>query len=333
MTEKRWIIRRYDLAAAERLAAALDCDPVIAALLVLRGVSDPEEAHRVLHPSLDQLHDPQLMLGMDRAVARLMSAIARGERILIYGDYDVDGTTGTALLRRTFQMLGAQTHYYIPHRLSEGYGINREALERACAEGYKLLLSVDCGISSHEPLSWASAQGMEAIVTDHHLPDLGRGVPPAVAVLNPNQPGCPYPDKNLTGVGVAFKLAHALLRANGRASEEMIRGFLKLVAIGTVADVAPLVGENRAIVALGLRDLPMAKNRGLRAHGGCRMLRGARYQGLRYRFSHRAAHQRCWENGCGAHGGPVVRIRRRLSSAQAGRRARRAQPRKAASAN
>lgn len=290
MTEKRWIIRRYDLAAAERLAAALDCDPVIAALLVLRGVSDPEEAHRVLHPSLDQLHDPQLMLGMDRAVARLMSAIARGERILIYGDYDVDGTTGTALLRRTFQMLGAQTHYYIPHRLSEGYGINREALERACAEGYKLLLSVDCGISSHEPLSWASAQGMEAIVTDHHLPDLGRGVPPAVAVLNPNQPGCPYPDKNLTGVGVAFKLAHALLRANGRASEEMIRGFLKLVAIGTVADVAPLVGENRAIVALGLRDLPMAKNRGLRALmevAGCYAGRGIKAYDIGFRIGPR----------------------------------------------
>lgn len=265
MTERRWIMRRYDVAAAERLAAALRIEPIIAALLVLRGVSEPEEAHRALHPRLDQLHDPQRMLGMDRAVARLMSAIARGERILIYGDYDVDGTTGTALLRRTLQMLGAQTDYYIPHRIKEGYGINREALERAWAEGYRLLLSVDCGIRSHEPLEWASAQGMDAIVTDHHLPDPERGTPPAIAVLNPNQPGCPYPDKNLAGVGVAFKLAHALLRAGGRAAEATVHGFLKLVAIGTVADVAPLIGENRTIVALGLRDLPNARNRGLRA--------------------------------------------------------------------
>ena len=151
----------------------------------------------------------------------------------------------------------------MPHRFTEGYGIQQPALEKAAAEGYKLVVSVDCGIRAHEPLYWARDHGLDVIITDHHLPDEGEGVPPAFAVLNPNQRGCDYPDKNLAGVGVAFKLIHALFRERGRESQ--VAAFLKMVAIGTVADVAKLVGENRTIVALGLKDLVNAKNPGLRA--------------------------------------------------------------------
>ncbi|HSP61428.1 MAG TPA: single-stranded-DNA-specific exonuclease RecJ, partial [Pyrinomonadaceae bacterium] len=190
-------------------------------------------------------------------------AIDNQEPILIYGDYDVDGTTGTAVLLRALRMLGATAGYHVPHRFTEGYGIRQDALEKAFSEGYKLVVSVDCGITAHEPLHWARAQGLDIIVTDHHLPDADEGAPPALAVLNPNQRGCDYPDKNLAGVGVAFKLIHALFRERGR--EAQVPGFLKMVAIGTVADVAKLVGENRAIVTLGLSDLPRAVNPGLRA--------------------------------------------------------------------
>ncbi|MEJ7709284.1 MAG: DHH family phosphoesterase [Pyrinomonadaceae bacterium] len=161
----------------------------------------------------------------------------------------MDGTTGTVVLRRVLQLIGAQrTGYFIPHRFTDGYGVHRHALERARSEGYKLVISVDCGIRAHEPLHWAREQQLDCIVTDHHLPDLALGAPPAVSVLNPNQADCSYPDKNLAGVGVAFKLAQALLKAKGK--EDLIEGFLKVVAIGTVADVAPLVGENRVIVSL-----------------------------------------------------------------------------------
>src|SRR5437899_5247624 len=200
---------------------------------------------------------------MTDAVKRLHQAIDNQEPILIYGDYDVDGTTGTAVLLLALRMLGATAGYHVPHRFTEGYGIRQDALEKAASEGYKLVVSVDCGITAHEPLHWARANGLEISVTDHHVPDADEGAPPALAVLNPNQHGCSYPDKNLAGVGVAFKLVHALFRARDR--ESVVPGFLKMVAIGTVADVAKLIGENRAIVALGLSDLPRAVNYGLRA--------------------------------------------------------------------
>src|SRR6266567_3576005 len=261
--KKKWIVRESDRVRAAELAAVIGISPIVADLLLARGYDDPESAHRFLNPSLDQLHDPYLMRGMSDAVARLGQAIDRREPILIYGDYDVDGTTGTAVLLRALRMLGATAGYHVPHRFTEGYGIRQEALEKAAAEGYKLVVSVDCGITAHEPLHWARANGLDIIVTDHHLPDKEEGAPPALAVLNPNQRGCEYPDKNLAGVGVAFKLIHALFRERGR--EAQAPGFLKMVAIGTVADVAKLVGENRAIVALGLSDLPRARNHGLRA--------------------------------------------------------------------
>lgn len=259
---KRWIIRDPDIRAAQ-LASDLGVSTIVASLLIARGYDNKQSANAFLNPSLDQLHDPALMLGMSAAVERLLFAIDNQQPILIYGDYDVDGTTGTAVLLRALNMLGATTGFHVPHRFTEGYGIRQEALERALADGFKLVVSVDCGITAHEPLHWARAHGLDIIITDHHLPDADEGAPPAVAVLNPNQRGCSYPDKNLAGVGVAFKLIHALFRARGR--ESVVPGFLKMVAIGTVADVAKLFGENRAIVALGLSDLPRARNPGLRA--------------------------------------------------------------------
>jgi single-stranded-DNA-specific exonuclease len=260
---KRWVVRQTDQAQAATLAEALGVSTIVAGLLIARGHQDVDSAQAFLRPSLDQLHDPFLMRGMTDAVKRLLQAIDKQEPILIYGDYDVDGTTGTAVLLRALRMLGATAGYHVPHRFTEGYGIRQDALEKASSEGYKLVVSVDCGITAHEPLIWARANGLDIIVTDHHLPDADEGAPPALAVLNPNQHGCDYPDKNLAGVGVAFKLIHALFRERGR--EAQVPGFLKMVAIGTVADVAKLVGENRAIVTLGLADLPRARNHGLRA--------------------------------------------------------------------
>src|SRR5437870_8073697 len=260
---KRWIIRPPDETRASELAAALGVSPIVSGLLVARGYHDLGSAQSFLKPSLDQLHDPFLMRGMSDAVKRLLYAIDNQEPILIYGDYDVDGTTGTAVLLRAFRMLGATAGYHVPHRFTEGYGIQQAALEKAASEAYKLVVSVDCGIRAHEPLHWARANGLDVIITDHHLPDDDEGSPPALAVLNPNQHGCTYPDKNLAGVGVAFKLVHALFRERGRESQ--VAGFLKVVAIGTVADVAKLVGENRTIVTLGLKDLANARNPGLRA--------------------------------------------------------------------
>src|SRR5258707_12091475 len=260
---KRWVVRHTDQAQAATLAQALGVSPIVAALLIARGHRDVDSAQAFLHPSLDQLHDPYLMRGMTDAVKRLLHAIDNQQPILIYGDYDVDGTTGTAMLLRALRMLGATVGYHVPHRFTEGYGIQQAGLEKAASDGYKLVVSVDCGITAHAPLHWARAHGLDIIVTDHHLPDADEGSPPALAVLNPNQKGCDYPDKNLAGVGVAFKLIHALFRERGR--EAQAPGFLKMVAIGTAADVAKLVGENRAIVTLGLSDLPRAVNPGLRA--------------------------------------------------------------------
>ncbi len=182
---------------------------------------------------------------------------------MIWGDYDVDGTTGTVLLRKMLSLLGSDSTFHVPNRFTEGYGINIPALEQAQKNGVSLVISVDCGIRSFEPLEWARDHGLDVIVTDHHLSDEVRGNPPAVAVVNPNQPGCPYPDKHLAGVGVAFKLAHALLREKGLEHE--VPAFLKIAAIGTVADVMDLTGENRAIVSLGLLDLPKTDNWGLKA--------------------------------------------------------------------
>jgi single-stranded-DNA-specific exonuclease len=288
MIARRWIVREPDPRRAAVLARSLGVSQVVASLLISRGCADEHTARSFLQPSYDQLHDPYLMLGMRAAVSRVLRAIDQAEPILIYGDYDVDGTTGTALLLRALKLLGAQAGFHVPHRFTEGYGIQQAGLEKAWADGYRLVISVDCGIRAHEPLHWAKRRGLDVIITDHHLPDENEGSPPAYAVLNPNQSGCNYPDKNLAGVGVAFKLVHALFRERSR--EALVPSFLKVVAIGTVADVAKLTGENRTIVALGLKDLPNAKNAGLRALidvAGCGEGRGMTAYDLGFRIGPR----------------------------------------------
>lgn len=260
---KRWTIRKHDAQKVNQLASELNVKPLIAALLITRGHDTPEKALTFLNPSLEHLHEPFLLKGMREAVDRIQKAVAANEKIMIWGDYDVDGTTGTVLLRKMLSLLGSDSTFHVPNRFTEGYGINIPALEQAQKDGVSLVISVDCGIRSFEPLEWASDHGLDVIVTDHHLSDEVRGNPPAVAVVNPNQSGCPYPDKHLAGVGVAFKLAHALLREN--KLEQEVPAFLKIAAIGTVADVMDLTGENRAIVAMGLRDLSKTNNLGLKA--------------------------------------------------------------------
>ncbi|MEO8071641.1 MAG: single-stranded-DNA-specific exonuclease RecJ [Acidobacteriota bacterium] len=260
---KRWTIQKHDRAEVKNLADSLKVSPLIAALLITRGFETAEKAHKFLNPSYDDLHEPNLLKGMTEAVERILKAVEAGEKILIWGDYDVDGTTGTVVLRKCLEILGAKTGFHIPHRFSEGYGLNIEHLKIAKERGYSLVVTVDTGTRSFEPLAWAKENGLDVIVTDHHLSDEVKGNPECVAMINPNQTGCEYPDKNLAGVGVAFKLAHALLREKGK--ENVVKGFLKVVAIGTIADVMKLTGENRAIVSIGLKDLPKAHNYGLKA--------------------------------------------------------------------
>ncbi len=258
----RWDTLACDEAAATALAAALGVPPVVARLLCQRGLSDPESASRFLSPSLDHLHDPMALADMGAAVDRLMAAIARKERIAIHGDYDVDGVTSTVILRRALELLGADVVHFIPERLKDGYGLQPGAIERLQADGVALVVSVDCGIRGAEAATRARELGVDLIITDHHEP--GSELPAALAVINPKRRDCSYPDKNLAGVGVALKLVQALCRRAGR--EHWLPGFIKIAAIGTLADVVPLVGENRVIAKLGLDLLTKGPHKvGLRA--------------------------------------------------------------------
>jgi single-stranded-DNA-specific exonuclease len=244
----KWDPVACDDAAAEKLAAALNVAPIVARLLCQRGYSDPELAARFLNPSLEHLHDPMLLADMPIAVERIFAAIARKERIAIHGDYDVDGVTSTVILRRALELLGADVVHFIPERLKDGYGLQPVAIERLHADGVALVISVDCGIRGADAARRARELGLDLIITDHHEPD--TELPDALAVINPKRHDCTYPDKYLAGVGVALKLVQALCRRSGRDS--WLPGFLKVAAIGTLADVVPLVGENRVIAKLGL---------------------------------------------------------------------------------
>ncbi len=223
----------------------------MARLLCLRGLGDAEDAARFLNPSLDHLHDPFKLAGMAAAVARIEAALARHERIAIHGDYDVDGITSTVILRRALELLGGEVIHFIPERLRDGYGLQPAAIERLHAEGVRLIVSVDCGIRGADAARRARELGVDLIITDHHEPD--DELPAALAVINPKRHDCTYPDKYLAGVGVALKLVQALC---GRAGKDRwLPGFVKMAAIGTLADVVPLVGENRVIARLGLASL------------------------------------------------------------------------------
>ena len=236
---------------AAALAAALGVHPVIARLLCLRGLADAHAATRFLNPSLDHLHDPFKLADMARAVERLERALAHRERIAIHGDYDVDGITSTVILRRALEMLGGDVVHFIPERLRDGYGLQTPAIERLHAERVSLIVSVDCGIRSTEAALRARELGVDLIVTDHHEPE--GTLPAAYAVINPKRSDCSYPDKHLAGVGVALKLVQALCDRAGKG--KWLPAFVKIAAIGTLADVVPLVGENRVIARLGLASL------------------------------------------------------------------------------
>ena len=264
---QRWILNpcRTDEAAA--LARTAGIPPIVAELLIARGIATASDADLFLHPRIDHLLDPFTMLGMDRAVSRVRQAIAAHEPILIYGDYDVDGTTATVLLKTAIEILGGTVRFHIPHRLREGYGMQREILEIAAREGIRLVISVDTGIRAFAAADAAAELGLDLIVTDHHLPEAELGVPRALAVLNPNQPRCGYACRDLCGAGVAFKLSQALLEGWDleRARTKILPSFLKMLAIATVADAVPLLGENRVFVALGLAELRRPVGVGLRA--------------------------------------------------------------------
>ncbi len=258
----RWEHTGCDEAASTALAAALRTTPIVARLLCQRGLGDPDVAARFLHPSLDHLHDPMLLADMGIAVERLTAAIARQERIAIHGDYDVDGITSTVILRRALEMLGADVVHFIPDRMKDGYGLQPAAIERLHAQGVGVVVSVDCGIRGADAARRARELGIDLIITDHHEPD--TELPPALAVINPKRHDCSYPDKHLAGVGVALKVVQALCRRAGRDS--WLPGFVKVAAIGTLADVVPLVGENRVIAKIGLELLTRGPHKvGLRA--------------------------------------------------------------------
>jgi single-stranded-DNA-specific exonuclease len=275
--EARWIAREIDEAAAQALAQEFCCPLPIAKLLVSRGILSVASAHRFFHPSIEELHEPLLLLGMAPAAARIQRAVADGEIILIYGDYDVDGTTATVLLKTAIERIAppdrpAQVRYHVPHRIREGYGMQAKVLGDASIAGVSLVISVDTGIRAFAAAEEAKALGLDLIVTDHHLPDDVAGIPEALAVINPAQTDCPYPFKSLCGAAVAFKLAYALMSAvahtateRERLENKILPSFLKLVAIATIADSVPLVGENRVIAALGLRELRNPVQPGLRA--------------------------------------------------------------------
>ncbi len=262
----RWSFSNADPVRVKALCTEANVSPLLARLLDLRGVT-PQGAVHFLSPSLDQLHSPYLMRGMAAAVERLSAAIANKEGILIYGDYDVDGTTAVVILKTAIELCGGAADFHVPHRIKEGYGIKDDVIERAAAAGIKVVISVDTGIRAFQAAETARRVGIDLIVTDHHLPEAHEGVPNAWAVLNPNQRGCDYPCKELCGAGVAFKIAQALFAKFKDPADEarLVPSFLKMVAIATIADAVPLVGENRIIARLGLEGLRRPVNGGLKA--------------------------------------------------------------------
>jgi single-stranded-DNA-specific exonuclease len=258
----RWALRNAESQDVQRLALETGLPISTARLLAVRGIQTAEQAHKFLTPSLQDLHSPGLMTGLRVAVERLRAAIERGETVLIYGDYDVDGTTAIVILKTAIELCGGRTEHHVPHRIREGYGMRDEVIEQAADRGIRVIISVDTGIRAFAAGETAQRRGIDLIVTDHHLPQ-ANGVPKALAVVNPNQEGCDYPCKSLCGAGVAFKIAQALLEETGR--ERLLPSFLKMVAIATIADAVPLIGENRVFAKLGLEGLRKPVNAGLRA--------------------------------------------------------------------
>ncbi|MDT8977258.1 single-stranded-DNA-specific exonuclease RecJ [Paenibacillus sp. chi10] len=252
----RWICAATSDEQVSQLAQEAKLSPLLARMMVVRGIDTAEQIQQFLHADVNQLHDPFLMAGMEEAVERIRRALNSGEKIRIYGDYDADGVSSTSLMIYLMRELEANFDYYIPHRANEGYGLNNGAIDDAKAQGCTLIVTVDTGISAVEQVAYAKELGIDIVVTDHHEPP--EQLPEAYALVNPKLPYCPYPFKGLAGVGVAFKLAHALL---GNVPEH----YLELAAIGTVADLMPLLGENRVIVQEALKRMARSQYAGIRA--------------------------------------------------------------------
>lgn len=256
---KRWRIFPHDPDCIAALQRAANLPAVVAQLLVCRGICDPVVARQFLDPKLSALHDPALLPGCAEATQRIGAAIRAGQRIVVYGDYDVDGITGTALLRQCIKLLGGDVSYYVPHRIDEGYGLNHEAIRSLAAQKASMIVTVDCGITSVDQAATARQCGIELIITDHHEP--GLRLPEAAAIVHPHLPGCTYPFPSLSGSGVAFKLAWSLCqhasgaKKVGQHMKEFLLQATGLAALGTVADVVPLVDENRVLVWHGLESL------------------------------------------------------------------------------
>ena len=284
MKEKRWILREdYDKEVVKKLAEALGVDEIIATLLVERGVTTFEEARCFFRPSLDQLHDPFLMKDMDRAIARINEAVRRRERILIYGDYDVDGTSAVALVYSYLSTFHRNIDFYIPDRDSEGYGISFQGIDYAHETGVKLVIALDCGIKAMEQVAYATSLGIDFIIGDHHLPD-GENIPAAVAVLDPKRVDCPYPYKELSGCGIGFKIVEAhqeqrvgvrlcdppdslddVRREKRDALQLNLLKYLDLVAVSIASDIVPIMGENRVLATYGLKVINTHPRPGIEA--------------------------------------------------------------------
>lgn len=264
----RWEIAE-PFEAAGTLGRSLHVHPLVAQVLHNRGLDDPVVSRQFLDPKLTDLHDPELLNGAVEAAERIARAVSEGKKIVIYGDYDVDGITGTAILHAILRMVGANVDFYVPHRIEEGYGLNVEAVDKLIADGAELMVTIDCGISAVEPVARAVAAGLDVIVTDHH--SVGSELPPAGAIVHPSLPGSEYPNANLAGAGVAFKLAWQVARTicgSNRVDDKMRQFLLDatcFAALGTIADVVPLLGENRVLARFGLSGLSGTEHVGLRA--------------------------------------------------------------------
>jgi single-stranded-DNA-specific exonuclease len=261
--EKKWNIHQVNSPeVVSSLQNALSIDEVISKLLVLRGINTFEEAKTFFRPSLDMLHDPFLMKGMDVAVERIIKAISNKEKVLIFGDYDVDGTTSVALVYSFFKKYIPEIRYYIPDRYAEGYGISFKSIDYAEENNYSLIIALDCGIKANDKIDYANAKHVDFIICDHHLP--GDEIPKAIAVLDPKQNDCPYPYKELAGCGIGFKLAQAFCIQNGIDEQEVFQ-YLDLVVTSIAADIVPITGENRVLAHFGIKQLNENPRPGIKA--------------------------------------------------------------------
>ena len=260
--QKRWNILSSNAAAVTSLQATLKINPILCSILAQRGITDYEKAKEFFRPSLEQLHSPWLMKDMQKAVDRIIDAFEKKEKILVYGDYDVDGTTSVASMFQFLKLLHEPIDFYIPHRYKEGYGISKIGIDFAKEQGFTLIISLDCGIKSAELIAYAKTLGIDFIVCDHHLPD--SDVPAAAAILNPKQVDCPYPYKELCGCGVGFKLMMALTEKLNLSTETYLQ-YIDLVAIAIAADIVPVTGENRTLAFFGIQKVNTKPSVGIEA--------------------------------------------------------------------